>query len=168
MAHEQNLSLPNIAVGRSEVVRLQRELEALGEYLHQAALRKTPAADIKLPKTSRLLDEFMTMNKFNLMHREDHEQAVAALQAVVEHAPRLHISFSTEPSSAFLVKLVDWLRQNISPTVLVQVGLQPGIAAGCVIRTPNRQFDLSLGQSFRRNRELLMRQLRGEVVGHER
>lgn len=167
MAHEPNLALPNIAVGRSDVVRLQRELEALGDYLHQAALRKTPAAEIKLPKTSRLLDEFMTMNKFNLLHREDHEHAVKALQDVVTHAPRLHVSFSTEPSSAFLAKLVGWFRENIAPTVLVQVGLQPGIAAGCVVRTPNRQFDLSLGQSFRKNRELLLSQLRGEAVTNE-
>jgi F0F1-type ATP synthase delta subunit len=148
-------------------VRLQRELEALGDYLHQAALRNTPAAEIKLPKTSRMLDEFMTMNKLNLLHREDHEHAVNALQAVVTHAPRLHVSFSTEPSSAVLSKLVGWFRENIGPTVLIQVGLQPGIAAGCIIRTPNRQFDLSLGQSFRKNRELLMSQLRSEAVTNE-
>ena len=167
MAHETNLVLPNIAVGRSDVVRLQRELEALGDYLHQAALRKTPTDEIKLPKTSRLLDEFMTMNKFNLLHREDHDVAVKALQDIVGHAPHLHVSFSTEPSSAFLAKLVGWLRENIGPTVLVQVGLQPGIAAGCIVRTPNRQFDLSLGQSFKKNREMLLGQLRGEVVTNE-
>jgi hypothetical protein len=167
VAHETNLVLPNIAVGRSDIIRLQRELEALGDYLHQAALRKTPTDEIKLPKTSRLLDEFMTINKFNLLHREDHDLAVKALQDTVAHAPRLHVSFSTEPSSAFLAKLVGWLRENIGQTVLVQVGLQPGIAAGCIVRTPNRQFDLSLGQSFRKNRELLLGQLRGEAVTNE-
>lgn len=164
MAHESGLQLPGIVVGRTDVVRLQRELEALGDYLHQAALRKTDADDIKLPKTSRLLDEFMTINKLNLVHRSDHEQAVKGLQQIADHAPRLHISFSAEPSSAFLAKLVGWLRDNIDPLVLVQVGLQPGIAAGCIVRTPNRQLDLSLGQSFRNNREVLVSQLRGEVA----
>lgn len=164
MAHETNLQLPTIAIGRTDIVRLQRELEALGDYLHQAALRKSAADEIKLPKTSRVLDDFMTLNKLNLLHREDHDRAVAELQTVVTQAPRLHISFSTEPSAAFLAKLVGWLRENIHPTVLVQVGLQPGIAAGCIVRTPNRQFDLSLGQSFAKNRELLISQLRGEVV----
>jgi F0F1-type ATP synthase delta subunit len=164
VAHESNLQLPAIAVGRSEVVRLQRELEALGDYLHQAALRKVGSNDIKLPKTSRLLDEFMALNKLDLLHRDQHDQAAEGLREIVTRAPRLHISFSAEPSSAFLAKLVGWLRENIDPTVLVQVGLQPGIAAGCIVRTPNRQFDLSLGQSFEKNRELLLGQLRGEAV----
>jgi hypothetical protein len=164
VANEPNLQLPAILAGRADIVRLQRELESLGDYLHQAALRKTAPADIKLPKTSRLLDEFMTLNKLNLVHRQEHEAAVKGLQAIVADAPRLHISFSTEPSSAFLAKLVGWLRENIDNTVLVQVGLQPGIAAGCIVRTKNRQFDMSLGQSFRKNRELLLGQLRGETV----
>jgi F0F1-type ATP synthase delta subunit len=59
-----------------------------------------------------------------------------------------------------------WLRQNIDSQVLVQVGLQPAIAAGCVVRTRNRQFDLSLGQNFKRQRAVLAEQLRGaEYVG---
>lgn len=164
MAHDSTLLLPNIAVGRADVVRLQRELEALGDYLHQAALRKTAPNDIKLPKTSRLLDEFAALNKLNLLHREDHDAALAGLRAIVEHGPKLHVSFSAEPSSAFLAKLVGWLRDNIDHAVLVQVGLQPNIAAGCIVRTPNRQFDLSLGQSFKQHRELLMSQLRGDGV----
>ncbi len=162
MAHEAEVRLPSIAVGRTDIVRLQRELEALGDYLHQAALRKTAPSEIKLPKTSRVLDEFISMNNFDPVHRADHDHAVRSLQTIVDHAPRLHISFSAEPSSAFLAKLVAWLRENIHPQVLVQVGLQPGIAAGCIVRTPNRQFDLSLGQSFQKKRELLVSQLRGQ------
>jgi hypothetical protein len=169
VAHDSpnGLLLPNIAVGRTDVVRLQRELEALGDYLHQEALRKTEPAQIKLPKTSRVLDEFITLNGVDPLYRDQHEQALKGLQDIITQAPRLHISFSTEPSSAFLAKLVGWLRENIDPAVLVQVGLQPSIAAGCIVRTKNRQFDLSLGQSFKKNRELLLNQLRGEAVTNE-
>ena len=42
---------------------------------------------------------------------------------------------------------------------MVAVGLQPGIGAGCVLRTENRYFDMSLGKRFGGSRELLMKRL---------
>jgi hypothetical protein len=59
-----------------------------------------------------------------------------------------------------MAKLTAWLRTNIHPTLLITVGLQPGIGAGCVVRTANKYFDLSLGKSFVKKRELLMQRLR--------
>jgi F0F1-type ATP synthase delta subunit len=59
---------------------------------------------------------------------------------------------------------VTWLRANIHPQALVQVGLQPNIAAGCVVRTANKQFDLSLRQSFAKHKDLLIEQFRGAKV----
>jgi hypothetical protein len=161
VAHDSNLQLPASLTGRSDVARLRRELEALGEYLHQAALRKQTPDSIKLPKTSRLLDEFVLLNKLDLLHRADHDTTMGLLNDLTTTAPQLHISFSAEPSSAFLAKLMTWLRGNIHPLVLVQVGLQPAIAAGCVVRTRNRQFDLSLGKNFKDQRPLLAAELRG-------
>jgi hypothetical protein len=162
VAHDGNLQLPASLTGRSDVARLRRELEALGEYLHQAALRKEASEAIKMPKTSRLLDEFVQLNKLDLLHRADHDTSMALLNDLTTSAPLLHISFSAEPSSAFLAKLMSWLRGNIHPLVLVQVGLQPAIAAGCIVRTRNKQFDLSLGQNFKDQRELLATELRGD------
>lgn len=162
MEHSDGLELPSILVSKSDAVRLRREFEALQEYLHQAALRHEESSHIKLPKTSRLLDEFVTLNKLDLLHRADHDRAMATLTALTDSAPLLHFSFSAEPSSAFLAKLMVWLRQNIDPMVLVNVGLQPAIAAGCIVRTPNKQFDLSLGRSFQKSRQLLSDELRIE------
>lgn len=160
MAHEsKKLVLPDILVGKPDVMRVRRELEALQDYLHQAALRKQDPADIKLPKTSRLLDELAAANRLNLLHRADHEQLMHELELLQDSAPTLHMSFSAEPSGAFLAKLMTWLRQNIAPNILVQVGLQPSIAAGCIVRTPNHQYDLSMAQSFKKHSELLFEKL---------
>jgi F0F1-type ATP synthase delta subunit len=158
-AHETDMQLPVLLTGRTDLVRLRRELESLEDYLHQAALRKETPDHLKLPKTSRMLDAFAADNKLDLLHRADHEKAQTAIDTMLAHAPQMHISFSVEPSSAFLAKLVTWLRQNIHPQVLVHVGLQPGIAAGCIVRTQNKQFDLSLRHSFEKNRGLLVTQL---------
>jgi F0F1-type ATP synthase delta subunit len=138
----------------------------LEEYLHQAALRKEDPANIKLPKTSRMLEEFANLNKLDLLHKADHDRAMQTLSGLSDHAPMLHISFSAEPSSAFLAKLMVWLRQNIDPMVLVNVGLQPAIAAGCIVRTRNRQFDLSLAESFKKQRTLLADALRVQEPSH--
>lgn len=160
MAHESKpLALPAILVGKPDVMRVRRELEALRDYLHQAALRKQDPSEIKLPKTSRLLDELASANHLNLLHRADHEKLVEALEDLYTSAPSLHMSFSAEPSGAFLAKLMTWLRQNIDPRVLVQVGLQPSIAAGCIVRTPNHQYDLSMAQSFKKHRAVLFEKL---------
>jgi F0F1-type ATP synthase delta subunit len=67
----------------------------------------------------------------------------------------LHISFSADPSVSFLEKLMAWLRKEIHPLVLVTVGLQPSIGAGCIIRSTNKQFDLSLRQDFKKKQDML-------------
>lgn len=154
------MQLPAILIGRSDALHLRREFEALQEYLHQAALRKEDPSKLQLPKTSRLLSEFAEINKLDLLHKADHDRAMGILVQLTDSAPQMHVSFSAEPSSAFLAKLTLWLRQNIDPLVLVNVGLQPNIGAGCIVRTKNKQFDLSLSKHFKDQRKLLAEELK--------
>jgi len=153
----KHATLPELVVGPTDIARLRRELEALDNYLRQAALQKQ--TEIKLPKTSRMMDEFVALTKLDLLQAGDREQAVELLQRILKEAPVVHISFATDPSSAFVTKIVSWFRQNIHPLVLVQVGLQPSIAAGCVVRTANHQYDLSLRKHFAAQRPLLITKL---------
>lgn len=155
----QVLALPSLVAGPTDVMRLRRELESLNNYLSQAALRQGGEESAKLPKTSRMLDEFAGLNKLNLLLGADREAADAFLKNLIEHAPMVHISFAVDPSAAFVDKIVIWLRQNIDPLLLLQVGLQPTIAAGCVVRTPNHYYDLSLRRHFESKRQLLLEKL---------
>lgn len=131
-------------------------MEALEEYLHRAALRKE---EVKLPKTSRVLDQLAEANEVDLLDKEARQHLNALLESVQQHAPVLHISFAAEPSAAFTAKVVGWLRANISQYTLVQIGLQPSIAAGCVVRTTNKVFDFSLRQYLSEHRDLLKKSL---------
>ena len=79
----------------------------------------------------------------------------------------IHISFAADPSAAFTDKIVAWFRENIHPFVLIQVGLQPTIAAGCVVRTANHSFDFSLRQHFTKQRQLLIDKLHVPVEALE-
>jgi F0F1-type ATP synthase delta subunit len=162
MAHEvpkahpvQHLILPATVTGLTDVTRLQRESETLDEYLRQAALRKG-GSSIELPKIPVMLDDVATSNHLNLLQVSDRKKLADFLQQLQTKAPVVHISFASEPSTEFTSKIVTWLRQNIHPMMLVQVGLQPSLAAGCTLRTTNKVFDFSLRQHFVRNRQLLV------------
>lgn len=159
MAHDENgvqFVLPTLVFGAVEVRRLSRELDTLDEYMRQAALREAGAKQSALPRVSRLLDAAASENNLNLLQNEDRAMLAGFLKTVLKKAPTVHMSFASDPSAAFLEKIVSWLRGNIHPFVLVRLGLQPSIAAGCVMRTANRSFDFSLRHRFTEERQLLL------------
>lgn len=164
MAHETSqFVLPTLVFGTVEIRRLSRELETLDDFMHQASLRGAGSKQESLPKVSRLLDATASENHLNLLQSADREQLAAALQQTLERAPVIHISFASDPSAAFLEKIVSWLRSNIHPITLIRLGLQPSIAAGCVLRTANHSFDFSLRNHFTEQRTLLLSSLDAEV-----
>lgn len=162
MEHDElaGLRVPALITSPSDVARLHREIGALHEYLEQQKYRPSGQPAAILPKVSLLLDELAQSNKLNLLESATREHLIAFLKDLAEHAPVLHISFATDPSPDFLQKIVLWLRQNIHTSILVQVGMQPTIAAGCVVRTTNKYFDLSLRRSFAKHGDELIKALK--------
>ncbi len=147
-----------LVFGAVELRRLQRELETLDDYIRQVSLREA-GKQPSLPRTSRLLEAAAAENHLNLLKTRDREQLAAFLTWVLQSAPQLHMSFAVDPSAAFTAKIVAWLRGNIHPQALVHLGLQPTIAAGCVLRTTNKTFDFSLRERFTAKRQLLVQAL---------
>lgn len=142
-----NAVLTPLISSPSDLKRTRRELEALDDFMHQAGLRQG-GKTVKLPTMSRVLTELATENDLNLLKQTDRDRLKKFLTLLIQKAPVLHMSFASEPSGPFMNKLIMWLRGNIHPQVVVSIGLQPSIAAGCVVRTSNRQFDFSLRQSL--------------------
>ncbi len=150
------IRLPNTVVGVMDVNRLAREMESLDNFLHQANIRE-PGTAMSLPKMSKSFDELVEQNGLNMLQEPDRKKLREFLKQTRSKAPRLHISFSVDPSPLFLDRLIDYLRFNIHPLVLIQVGLQPNMGAGCVVRSTNKVFDLSLRENFRSKRNLLLK-----------
>ncbi|MCA9326974.1 hypothetical protein KDA14_00415 [Candidatus Saccharibacteria bacterium] len=161
MAPEQSATpvLPASVVGMLDVGRLIRELEKIENIMQSDELR-TGAEAAQMPKLSPLLEQLATENKLDLSVHHQRQSALEFVKLIRKDAPKIHISFSANPSGQFIQKLIVWLRQNLHPHVLVAVGLQPGIGAGCVLRTTNKYFDMSLSRSFAGSRDLLMKRLR--------
>ncbi len=159
MAHKaQAARLPLGIMTVIDLRQIARELAALDEFSFQSSIR-TAGRQPALPKTSRELDELARDNSINLLAEADRQKLVAFVQELSQTAPVIHISFASEPSRAFLSQIVSWFRQQVHPQVILQVGLQPSIAAGCTIRTTNKFFDFSLRQYFSGKHQLLIDKL---------
>lgn len=154
------LNLPLELISKHDVLRTIRELESLEDFFTQESIRKDPNAT---PKASPLLTAIARDNKLDLNDHGQRRHIGDALIAMRDHAPIIHISFAVEPSAQVVQKVLLWFRREISPVALMHVGIQPSIAAGCVVRTTNMYFDFSLRQHLLRNSEILLERLRSLV-----
>lgn len=156
----QGLVLPVLIASPVDVGRLIRELEVIDQSLLQLELRSGGSA-VKMPQTSHLMDQLIELNKINLLQKDQRAGLQQFLTDIRTKAPKLHMSFSADPTTAFIEKLMVWLRREIHPYILLTVGLQPTIGAGCIVRSTNKYFDLSLRKDFAKKRELLFNQVAG-------
>lgn len=162
MAHEAaevTMGLPTQVVTPVDLGRLIRELESTDEAMLQLKIRQG-GDETKLPAIGMLLDKTVQLNKVNLLQETERTNLKSFLSDVKQKAPVMHMSFSADPSSLFLERIVEWIRKEIHPLAIISVGLQPNIGAGCVLRTTNQQFDMSLREDFKLKRELLMEKMR--------
>lgn len=159
------LKIPSTVISQVDVARLMRELNGLDDFFVGAEAR-SPGTPMKPPRLSRLLDTLAKDNQFNLLEEPHRKRLGSQLNEVIGKAPLLHMSFASEPSPKALEKILGWLRQNIHPYTLLQVGLQPTIAAGCVLRTPNKVIDMSLRNNIKKHEGYLVKLIEGS--NHER
>ncbi|OGL29654.1 hypothetical protein A3D14_00955 [Candidatus Saccharibacteria bacterium RIFCSPHIGHO2_02_FULL_47_12] len=160
-ARQQELTLPLTVITKTDISRLARELESLDEFLLQASATG-PKSHMSLPKTSHSLEDLSAGAGLKLTDKSDRQNLKEKLEQLRDTAPVMHFSFAAEPQPQFLQKILEWLRKEIHPNVLLQVGLMPDIAAGCVVRTTNRYFDFSLRHNLKDKRSVLFEGIRGK------
>lgn len=154
------LLLPDRLVGSIDLSRVIKELTVLDDALHQTTLR-APGKSVKLPKTTPTLEALAEVNKISLLEQRHRTALLSALSVYQKRAPKVHMSFTVEPSPRLLQELIIWLRKNINESLLLDTGLQPNIVAGCVIRTPNKVFDLTLRNNIAKQTPVLMKAIGG-------
>jgi len=150
--------LPADIIGSVELNRLIRELEELNDFMYQTQIRQ-PGTSMKLPRCSRVLEKVAADNKYSLLDSDHRTKLLNSLQVIEAHAPVVHISFAVDPSTNFMKKIAVWVRENIDRYGLVEIGLQPTISVGCVVRTDNKIFDMSLRNKFREHRDDLIKKI---------
>lgn len=148
------LVLPISVATRSDVSRSLRELNTIDDYFHQAAVRGSK--DQQLPAVSSALDSIANENGLNLIHGDDRARIKQFLTRLRANAPAVHMSFPSEASGPFISKLLTWFRSEVHPHTLLRVGLQPELAAGCLVRTTNKVFDFSFRKRFENSKKKLI------------
>lgn len=152
---EPGIDLPDGIITPLDLGKVQRELYSLDQFLN-ASKSHAPG---KMPYTSPALQAMAKNAGLNLLLAEDRAQFTKQLQFVRRTAPKVQISFASDPTNQALRPLIRWLRQNGHPNTLIAVGVQPNIAGGCVVRTANQTFDFSLQKLFKANQPALTKLL---------
>lgn len=153
--------LPVQIIGKADIARLRIELEKVEEHMHQLSLRKKGEV-VDLPKMSQQLEELAETLGLNMLHSDERQKLMSMIRQIAKRAPQVHLSFATTPSPIVMQKIADWFRHEIHPLMLLKVGLQPSIAAGCIIRTSNKQFDFSLRHLLTAKQDLLVNAVKGK------
>lgn len=156
MAHKQSLVLPENLVNKKQVAQLLREIEQIQATQQGSKVRGDQPVSIEpSPLLQQLVDQNMIDGKPVPLGNISR-----ALELLQKKAPVVHLSFAVNPEQAFVARIVQWFRSEVSPYVLLQVGLQPTIAAGCIVRTPSKYFDMTMRKRFVEKRDVLVKQLR--------
>jgi F0F1-type ATP synthase delta subunit len=156
------LKLPTAVVGQTDLNRVLREIGALDDFFLSAAAR-TAGTSITPPRITYMLQQLARENQANLMEAGHREALKRSLNETLKAAPVLHISFATEPPPRITDSILSWLRSNVHPHALLVIGLQPTIAAGCVLRTNNKIFDMSLRSHLHKQEDYMVRLIQGAV-----
>jgi len=157
--NKDGFKLPGSIATATDLAHVRMELERISEQMLQERLR-TPDKVIVVPRISSRLNQAASNAGMKLESDDDRQTLLKHLEEAARVAPKVKISFATNPSDEFLTKIVEWFRQNINDQVLFTIGLQPSIAAGFVMRTPSKFFDCSMRKHFDDNKHLLAQALK--------
>lgn len=150
------LKPPLSVATRLDVLRAVRELEDFENAMSEAHVKGH-----HIPNLTPLLKDIAEENGVNLHHKEVRQQLFGKLEELRTSAPTIHISFAVEPEDKFIKKIIQWFRSEISNDAILQIGVQPSIGVGCVVRTTNKYFDFSLRKHLEEKSDLFRQRLEG-------
>lgn len=154
--------LPVSLTGHSDLSRLGRAVEILESNLQAQRVRN---AGIQLPPVSQALGDFAEQNKLDLADADTLDHLKKQLRHIKEHAPVMHMTFASEVDTDTLQKLVMWLRTEVHPHALLDVGLQPSLVGGVYLRTPNKVHDFSVKALLKNKRDIIFEELQNLHAG---
>jgi hypothetical protein len=149
------LTLGTLYIG--DILRLVRELEALDGYM---IAQHQKEAHPQLPKLSRSLENLAAENSVLLQNDQARANLYDALQHVKTQAPIVRMSLASDPSASFVQRIVGWFRAEVHPLTLIQIGVQPSIAAGCVLSAGSHRYDFSLREQLSEESDALLNFIR--------
>jgi F0F1-type ATP synthase delta subunit len=133
-----------------------RELEDFENSMSESHVRGH-----HVPAPTPLLKDIADFNKLDLHKKEARQLVRIMLDDLRTTAPVVHISFAVEPDVKFITDIAKWFREEIAPNIVLQIGVQPSIGVGCVVRTTNKFFDFSLRKHLVDSSDLFKQRIEG-------
>lgn len=151
------LELPEMVVTKADVTRLIRELEEYSDAVYQAELRGGQNASTQYlsPGAQLLVQHHGALFQTSQARRA----FIDELRTFQKTAVQVHVSFASQPSPSVVQRITAWFRRNTQENVVLQIGVDPSIIAGCVVRTTNKVFRFSLAEALRASAPVLEKEV---------
>lgn len=143
---ELELILPTTMAGKRDIVRVQRDIEKLLEERLQSDIAQKQGGEARKVNPPTPIVKYLFQSNKIEMTNENLQRVDQYLESVRQNAPTIRIAFASEPDKEVTQKIVKWFRTSVDKRVLIQIGIQPIIAGGCVVQTPMKRYDFSLRQ----------------------
>jgi hypothetical protein len=161
-----DFALPPTVVSKGDVARLMNELERVDNELTADSVRdKVGVSDHAEPVVSEQLRAFLNQNNLTLDNGHDRAEFIKEMRLLKEHAPVIHMTFAVPADGDSLQQIAKWLRDEVHPQTVIDVGLQPALIAGAYVRTQNHVHDMSLRAALSGGHDLLVKELETLRVG---
>lgn len=151
--------LPMSIISQADVTQLIRELKDFDQMSRQAALAKR-SPSVGVSHASDLLRDVAEELDCSLTTQTGRKQLMSILTDLQDNAPVVHFSFAAPVHWRELRKIATWFRREVDPKTLLDVSVQPGIVAGCTLRTTSRFFDYSIKSAIDANHGALKKRIR--------
>lgn len=151
--------LPASLVSRVDVARMVDEAERVDAEMTSTAIRTDQGAAVAIPVLSQQLTDFLSQNNLQLDDSKVRANLIHELRVLKDKVQILHMTFAVTADPESLQQLAQWVRTNIDPHAVIEVGLQPGLVAGVYLRTPNHIHDFSLRGILAGQHGLLVKEL---------
>jgi len=154
-------TLPSALITRADLARLVREVETVDNELEAQKARNhtTGKQDAHLPTLSQGLRDFVELNKVDLADDQARMLLKEQMKVMKDKAPIIHMTFAVEADPKSLTQLMEYIRAELHPQALLQVGLQPALIGGVYMRTPNHVHDFSLRARFAQSRSVIQQDI---------
>jgi F0F1-type ATP synthase delta subunit len=156
--------LPVTIATRTQLVNVYENLKSVLEKGIQNNIRANEGVDFEdLPEVSSALAEIIKENNIKVDNQSLKE--LEAWMGDLKHtAPVVRFTFASDPENEVVARIVKWLRDESGKEVLVRIGVQPTIAAGCIVHTPSHQYDFSLRNHLLENVPLFTKILNEKIA----
>lgn len=121
------------------------ELNGYVRLLRQAAVKKQSGVAAKMPppQFSPAAQALLEAAGTDTARADQLEALAGELVTLQGAAPVVHLTLAAMPAEGLKKQMAAWLRQNLSPQVLVNFGYHTAILGGMVVRVGSRTFDWS-------------------------